>query len=359
MKPVIVTEAIEVKDGKLVLSSPVANVDDQSPILNNGLAFSYETQQWFPIFKDDTDEEGKTWLVESSDAEGKKLGIQYTSLVNLLSGISNTAVITTETITIEDKKAVLIHKPWNHYGMCPVLNLGYALVRKADGSVMYLPTAPDKDDAEGKTILIPIDDSELHFIEGATVAIQYLYEYSETTTEYPVICTETVDIIDGKLTLSNEPNNLDNQYPFLNFGIVTTTPDDEGNKIQFNVTKVADNVISIPDISDDDIALLEGKQAIVQYVKLNTSTASVDLTDGAMTADALGITEEMIAEAKSKAAGGASDIDLSQLDGAMTSEQIGIDPDMLRKAREEAETRDSISDEDDIIDGEFVEVGSE
>lgn len=371
MKPVIVTEALEVKDGKLTLNSPAANTDDLSPILNNGLAFSYETQQWFPVSKDETDTENKTWIVNSADIdlEGKKLGIQYTSLVTLLSGISNIAVPTTETLTIENKKAVLTHKPWNHYGMCPVLNLGYALVRKEDGSVMYLPTAPDQEDPEGKTIIIPIADDELHLIEDAQIVLQYLYENTETdVVGYPVIATDVVTITNGELTLSAEPNNLDDQYPFLNFGIVSTVPEEDGSRIQFNVRKVEGNVISIPDINEEDIALLEGKQAIVQYVRLDKIEAAIAMNDGPMSSEALGITPEMIAEAKAKAEGGnAPDIDMSQFTGEMTSEALGIDPEMLRKAREDAANRENNAfqgsvlevvdeEDDDIVDGEFTEV---
>lgn len=149
---------------------------------------------------------------------------------------------------------------------------------------------------------------------------------------------------------------------------MSTIAEEDGARFQFSIVKEEDGTVSIPNITEEEITLLEGKEAIIQYIRLDKVEAPVDSTDSPMSSEALGITAEMIAEAKTKAESGtAPDFDMSQFDGAMTSDQIGIDPEMLRKAREEAEQRDNSSfsgsvlevvdeEEDEIAEGEFTEV---
>lgn len=371
MKTIIATEAVNITEGKITLQHPATNFDNSPAILNKGFVFNISSQQWLPVIEDTSDEEQKTWIVGTDeDLEGVQVLVQYTILTDsLLSGINNPTVIGTDIVTLDSNKVTLRHAPWNPYGGCPILTAGYGVVKTKESSLIYLPTSPNPEDIGGNTILIPLSDEQFKELEleGCEFAIQYLYEAPSDIEEETVICTETVTISDGKFTLTDEPSNVLDESPFLNLGIVATIADEENNVIQFMISKVEGNVCEVPDISEDEINALEGKQIVVQYTKTVPVDRSIQLTEGVMNAADIGITPEMIAEAKAKAESGTpSDVDMSQFEGMMTSDQLGVDPEMLRKARQDSNARDGDSftgsiletfdDEDDIVDGEFTEV---
>lgn len=276
MQSLIITELLKIKEGKVTTNYRILNLDGQEPVLNNKLGFIPELNQYVPVTIDQTDKSGKTFIVETAETlDDKDIVIQYTNVVDL-KDYKVLPVIKTEKSALTSKVIELHHQPRNLFGLCPMLNFGYVLVRSpAHGTSIKVPSAPYKEDETGKSIQLQVSDEQFEQLKDKEVTVQYIYEQEVTkVTEIAIPCQELVTFENGLLTLSGDINNLNNESPFLNFELANTVA---ARPLEFVITKMADNACGSPFFSVADLEILEGQQVSVQYIKtVNPKEVKID-----------------------------------------------------------------------------------
>ena len=276
MQSLIITELLKIKEGKVTTNYRILNLDGQEPVLNNKLGFIPELNQYVPVTIDQTDKSGKTFILETTEnLDDKDIVIQYTNVVDL-KDYKVLPVIKTEKSTLTSKVIELQHEPRNLFGLCPMLNFGYVLVRSpAHGTSIKVPSAPYKEDETGKSIQLQVSDEQFEQLKDKEVTVQYIYEQEVTkVTEVAIPCQELVTFENGLLTLSGDINNLNNESPFLNFELANTVAE---RPLEFVITKMADNACGSPFFSAADLEILEGQPVSVQYIKtVNPKNVKID-----------------------------------------------------------------------------------
>lgn len=266
MQSLIITELLKIKEGKVTTNYRILNLDGQEPVLNNKLGFIPELNQYVPVTIDKSDKSGRTFSLETTEkVDNKDIIIQYTNVVDL-KDYKVLPVIKTEKSILTSKVIELQHEPRNLFGLCPMLNFGYVLVRSpAHGTSIKVPSAPCKEDETGKSIQLQVSDEQFEQLKDKEVTVQYIYEQEVAkVTEIAIPCRELVTFTNGLLTLSGDIGNLNDESPFLNFELANTIAE---RPLEFVITKMSDNACGSPFFSESDLEILEGQQVSVQYIK--------------------------------------------------------------------------------------------
>jgi hypothetical protein len=264
MQAIIITELLKITEGKVTTNFRVINLDGQEPILNNQLGFVLQLNKYVPLTTDTHDKTGKTLQLQTSEFDDQDIVVQYTNVVNL-KDFKVIPVVRTEKSVLTSKTIELQYEPRNLFGLCPLLNFGYALVRSpAHGTSIKVPTGPNPEDKENKSIQMQISDEAFEQLKDKEVTIQYIYEYQvDKVTELPVMCSETATFENGLIKLSSTIKNINGESQFLNFGLAATVSD---RPMEFEISKLDDQVCGSPFFTQADLEVLEGQQIQVQYI---------------------------------------------------------------------------------------------